>query len=128
MRERGVAAGCKFATRTRPDSHGIEGRQTAQQFGSSRADQAGEAENLAAAQFEVHARGALAAIETFDRQQRFARRVRHLREEFVDAAADHQRDDLALRHAAQLAAADGLRRRAARCSDRRLRESLRESG
>ena len=65
-------------------------------------------EDLAAMQNQARRAGRLSDAQVLELQDRLARRMRHVREELVQLAADHLRDDRLHRSAGQRAGGDRL--------------------
>ena len=81
-------------------AHRVESKDRPQQFRPPCADDAGQSQNLAAAQLQVDAgtrpvrSGLLVEYEVFHFQYHGAGGVRHARKQFGEAAADHLFDDV----------------------------------
>ena len=88
--------------------HRIERRNATEKLRATGADQACHAENFTTPHVERHVLWNSPAGETRDREQRFARLMRYGGKQVVDAASNHQRNNLRLAHRRQIAAADRL--------------------
>ena len=85
----GGAHPVKAPTRTRAAPDRVEAEERAQQLGAAGADQAGDAEHLAAAQRERRGRRLHGAANAVQFEHGLAGRVRGAREQLVEPAAGH---------------------------------------
>src|SRR5262249_41449537 len=85
-------------------AHRIQAKKNTQQFGPSRADNAGDAQDFAAVQGETDATGQEPASQVANFDQRLSDRMGHLRILCGEAPADHQLNDALSRKVLNVAA------------------------